>query len=427
MADEAETAVPSRRDTDRYSVVLVRAVMLGIFTGIFGLAYLVAVELSTEWIWGDDRAGEGWFSGGPWAAAIPIISGLLVGVMYRTLRLPSRFPGFIDELQGGHVDPKTAPGAIGIAVISLVGGASLGPEAPLGTAGGAAGTWLARRAGDDADRRRQLTFIGISGAFGGLLSTPIGGPLLAFELEHDQTHDYYYSNLVPGMIAGGVSFGIMWPVVGAPFKGLLTIPHEAFASWMLLAGVGLGAAGAITALVVGRIMNLTVGAMRTLDERPVLRGLVGGAAIGTVGVINPLTLFSGQTSLPAILADFERIGVLTLVVLALLKAVTLGASLGGGFYGGPIFPTLFIGAVIGVATHALVPAIPLGLAVGGVMAALGSAIALLPLSMAVLAGIMLQSGLEYFGAIAIASATAYAIRITAAKRTSAGDLQRAST
>jgi hypothetical protein len=47
--------------------------------------------------------------------------------------------------------------------------------------------------------------------------------------------------------------------------------------------------------------------------------------------------------------------------------------------------------------------------------------------MAVLAGIMLQSGLEYFGAIAIASATAYAIRITAAKRTSAGDLQRAST
>lgn len=79
----------------------------------------------------------------------------------------------------------------------------------------------------------------MSGVFGGLMSTPIGGPLLAFELEHEQTHGYYDRHLVPGMLAGAVTFGLMWPVIGAPFSGLLDIPRPDFESWMLLAAAGM--------------------------------------------------------------------------------------------------------------------------------------------------------------------------------------------
>lgn len=52
-----------------------------------------------------------------------------------------------------------------------------------------------RRRGGDEEMLRQMAFIGISGAFGGLMSTPIGGPLLAFELEQKQTHSYYFRSL----------------------------------------------------------------------------------------------------------------------------------------------------------------------------------------------------------------------------------------
>jgi hypothetical protein len=45
------------------------------------------------------------------------------------------------------------------------------------------------------------------------------------------------------------------------------------------------------------------------------------------------------------------------------------------------------------------------------MAAVGAAIALLPLSMAVLASIMIESGLPMGGAIALASVTGYAVRV----------------
>lgn len=407
----------------RYRYVLVRAVLLGIFTGLFGVAFLIGTEELTELIW-PEWENEGWFSGNIWTFLIPIVAGLLVGLTYRIFRLPPRIPGFIDDLKDGEVDPKATRGALGVAVISLVGGSSVGPEAPLGAAGGAVGTWLAQRRNADSEEVRQMSFIGISGAFGGLMSTPIGGPLLAFELEHDQTRNYYYTSLVPGIIAGAISFGIMWPIVGAPFQGLLEIPHGDFRSWMLLAAVGLGVLAAAAAAVVGKLMAAIVGLMRRLDSRPILRGLIGGVAVGAIGYTMPLTLFSGQTSLPVILEDYESFGVLMLLALALLKMSALGISLGGGFFGGPIFPTFFTGAVLGIAVHNMFPDIPLVLAVGSMMAALGAAIALLPLSMAILTAILIESGLEFFAAVVVASVTAYAIRVALTGPDGTGDMQK---
>jgi H+/Cl- antiporter ClcA len=354
------------------------------------------------------------------------VAGLLVGLVYRVFRLPARYPGFIDELEAGEVEPRSAPGALAIAILSLSGGASLGPEAPLGTAGGAMGTWLARRSQADGAGVRQMTFIGISGAFGGLLSTPIGGPLLAFELEHEQTHAYYFTNLVPGVIAGALSFGVMWPLVGAPFEGLLAIPQGEFRSWMLIAAAGMGVIAAAAALVTGKVTVGIVDVMRKLDSAPVVRGLVGGVLVGAIAFTLPPTLFSGQSELPIILGQMESLGVGFLIALALFKAVAMGASLGGGFFGGPIFPTFFIGATLGMAVNVAFPAIPLGVAVGSMMAALGAAMALTPVSMAILAAIMVQSGLEAFGAIVVAAVTAYAIRFALSSTNSTGDVQRSS-
>ena len=401
--------------------VVGESMILGAFTGVFGVLYLWLIEWLHEHLWGEHGGDTDWFSGTIWVLVIPVAAGLVIGLIYRGLRLPPRFKGFVEDLEEGEVDPKTTPGSLLIAVVSLISGPSLGPEAPLGAAGGAAGTWLARRRTGDADDVRQLSFIGISGAFGGLLSTPIGGPLLAFELEHDQTHDYYLTHLVPGVIAGAVSFGVMWPLVGAPFEGLLAVPQDGFRSWMLVAAVGLGVVAAVAALVVGRISVGVVTAMRNFDDRPVLRGLFGGLVVAVVGFMHPLTLFSGQTTLQPILSDVASFGLITLIALGLLKAVALGASLGGGFFGGSIFPIFFIGAVLGVAAHAAFPVLPLGLAVASMMAALGAALAMLPLSMAVLAALLTSSGLEVFGAVAVASVTAYAIRLVVAPGASASD------
>jgi H+/Cl- antiporter ClcA len=411
--------------TDRLDLpsLILRPVVLGVVGGAFGLLYLVVVESLTHLLWGDWATPE-WFSGRIEVIWIPVAAGLVVGATYIGLRLPRRFKGFIDELEEGRVDPATAPGAVSVALVSLVGGASLGPEGPLATGVGAFGTWLARRRGEDDEGVRESTFVGMCAVFGGLVSTPLGGPLLAFELEHHQNRDYYFRQLLPGILAGAVGFGIMWPVIGAPFVGLFELPRADFESWMFIAALGLGLFGSGASLLMGKAMVMVVEIMRSLDDRPLLRGLTGGVGVAAVGFVMPLTLFSGQEGLASLLEDPASFGVVTLLALALLKTVALGASLGGGFYGGPIFPMFFVGGALGAAAHLILPAIPLGLAVGGTMAALGGAMAWVPVSMAVLASILTDSSFVMSGAIVLAGATGFGFRYWLGARLR-GDVQTA--
>ncbi len=407
-----------------YPTTLVHAVGLGLFSGVFGLVYLFIVEEGIHALWHDWESPE-WFSGSLRVVWIPVAAGLLVGLVYRFLRLPARFPGFIAELEAGHVEPKTAPGAVLIALVSLIGGASLGPEAPLGTAGGAAGTWLARRTGGDEEDVRTDTFVGMSGIFGGLVSSPLGGPLLAFELEHEQSNRYYFNQLIPGALAGVVAFAIMWPLIGTPFIELFSVPEVEFAPWMLFAGIGIGVVGSAAALGVGKLMTGIVNLMRALDGRPEVRGVLGGLVVGIIAFTLPLTLFSGTTGLVPILESPASFGVATLLALAGLKTVALGASLGGGFYGGPIFPMFFVGGTLGAAVHVLIPSIPLALAVGAMMAAVGGAMAMIPLSMSLLASLVLGTDFIVFGAILMAGVTAFAIRYSLSGAAAESDARHA--
>jgi H+/Cl- antiporter ClcA len=398
-------AVPRRE----YALLIGHSILLGLFGGLLTVLYLLVIEGGVHFLWGEtDQVG--WFSGSWQTVAIPIVAGLLVGIIYRQTSLPPRFKGFIDELEEGEVEPSTAPGALLVAVVSLIGGASLGPEAPVGTGAGAAGTWLARRRGADDAGTRALTFAGMSAGFGGLVSTPLGGPLLAFELEHEQSSTYYYSHLIPGIVAGAVGFGVVYPVIGAPFVGLYELPSSEFSSWMLIAAVAIGIVAFAVSMALGRVIVPIVAWFRRLDDRPVIRGFLGGLGVAGAGFALPLTLFSGQTGLAEILADPGAIGWLTLVALIVLKTVALASSLGGGFYGGPIFPIFFIGGILGALVHVAVPMLPLGLAVACSMAALGSAAALIPLSLTILATLVVGADFLVFGAVLLAAATAFVLR-----------------
>ncbi len=410
-----------RRD---YATLLGHSVLLGLFGGLLTVLYLVVIEGGVHVLWGDiDQVG--WFSGSWQPLVIPVAAGLLVGVAYRQLSLPTRFKGFIDELEEGEVEPSTAPGALLVAVISLVGGASLGPEAPVGTGAGAAGTWLARRRGADDTTIRATTFAGMSAAFGGLVSSPLGGPLLAFELEHEQSTSYYYGHLIPGVVAGAVGFGVVYPFIGAPFIALYDVAVPDFGSWMLIAAAGIGAVGFLVALLLGKLVVPIVDWFRRLDDRRVLRGLAGGIVVGVTGLALPLTLFSGQTGLAVVLEDPAAIGLFNLAALVVLKAVALAASLGGGFYGGPIFPIFFIGGILGALTHVVFPVLPLGLTVACAMAALGSAAAFIPLSLAILATLILGGNFLIFGAVLVAAVTAFALRYSLMSSKARGDVQSA--
>ena len=114
-----------------------------------------------------------------------------------------------------------------------------------------------------------------------------------------------------------------------------------------------------------------------------------------------LVLFSGQTELPALIAEGSA-GVLALVVLA--KGSAYALSLGAGFRGGPVFPALAIGVAFTVMAadllpgFATTPAIAIGLAAGT------AAVLRVPFTAVLLATLVLGSSAQDVAPISVLAA-----------------------
>jgi H+/Cl- antiporter ClcA len=80
-------------------------------------------------------------------------------------------------------------------------------------------------------------------------------------------------------------------------------------------------------------------------------------------------MFSGETTIHTIVENPAQFGILMLLLMAVLKIMLLALSFKSGYLGGPIFPTIFICTMIGLALSLVFPAVPVGIFVLCIMAA----------------------------------------------------------
>ena len=128
---------------------------------------------------------------------------------------------------------------------------------------------------------------------------------------------------------------------------------------------------------------------------------------GLVGVVLPLTMFTGSDQLKSVISDAGTLGVGLLIALVIAKIVTFAVCQASGFVGGPIFPALFIGGTAGAAFHEAFTSVPLGLAFTCLFAAVPGAFVAAPFSMVLLAAFMTQVGALQTAPILIAVTTAF--------------------
>jgi hypothetical protein len=113
---------------------------------------------------------------------------------------------------------------------------------------------------------------------------------------------------------------------------------------------------------------------------------------GVVGVALPLTMFNGADQLKTVVSDAGTLGLGLLAAALIAKMFTFGVSLGSGFVGGPIFPSLFIGGTAGVLVHQVIPGVPLGLSFTCLLAATVGALVAAPFAMVLMAAFLTQVG-----------------------------------
>jgi H+/Cl- antiporter ClcA len=395
-------ASPDYTQARRFWQLMGYAALLGVVGAVTGLVFISVTGLGSEW-YGDQPTG--WMDGHLWWVLVAAAAGLLVGLLRVAFKTPDKTPGLIEDLTDQHVDHRTVPSVVAISAVSLIGGASLGPEVALGQVGGGTAGLIGERRDLDDDTTKALTVSGIAGAFGGLFSSPLMSVILCLEVARP-SRKVFGNALYGGIVASGISFGIYFAVAGSVFLGIYEVPTYDYRDWHLLAALAFGVLAALVVLATLAVVSVTKKALGALKLPTVAEPVLGGILFGLVGVALPLTNFTGSEQLAVALGDTSNLGTGLLVAVLLAKMFTFAVSSSTGFIGGPIFPILFIGGMSGIIINQLIPEVPLGLAFACMLAAVPGAVVSAPFSLVLLAALLTQVGAIQTAPILIAVATA---------------------
>lgn len=396
------TSTPAEMRTRSFWRLMGYAAILGVVGAVAGILFLGVTSIGETW-YGDP--GLAWFDGPVWWVGVAAVAGLIVGILRRLLGMPQKAPGLIEDLKSEQVDPMGVPSVVAVSAISIIGGASLGPEVALGQVGGGSAGWIARLRRLDDDDAKSLALSGMAGAFGGLFSSPLAAMALVIEVAQPPRQRWdrmFFGSLV----ATSISFGVYFAIIGSVFVGIYTIPAYDYEDWHLVGGVGLGLLSALVVLITVAIVTTTHKVFARLPLNDLLKPVIGGILFGLVAVVVPLTLFTGSNQLETVLTNAETLGLGLLIAILLGKMVAFAISSASGFIGGPIFPVLFLGGTAGVIVNQVLPDVPLGLAFTCMLAAVPGAIVSAPFSLVLLAALLTQVGALQTAPILIAVGTA---------------------
>jgi H+/Cl- antiporter ClcA len=384
-----------------YLAALLLAAVLGVPISAAAYGFLALVTEIQELVFHDLPSDV--FDAGPpawWPVPWLVVSGLLTGLTIRFLPgNGGHSPALGFHAGGGPPVAGELPGIILAALTTLSLGAVLGPEAPLIAIGGGLAALTVHLARKDAPPV-ALTIMASAGSFAAI-STLLGSPVLAaFLIMEAAGIGGATLSLValPGLLASGIGALVFvgldsWTGLGSFSLALTSVPAAESPTVATMAwALPIGAAAALLGWLISRLalaLRPAVHRNRVLVTS-VLGLLVGSAAMAyQLATDNPSTqvLFSGQDDLPELVADASSYSTGVLLLLALCKTLAYGLSL-SAFRGGPVFPAMFIGAVLGIAAAGL-PGLSLAPAIGMGIGAMCSAMLRLPLTSTLLATLLL--------------------------------------
>jgi H+/Cl- antiporter ClcA len=323
-----------------------------------------------------------------WPLILLGIAGVAIGI---TIKFFGQRGGLgvaqIQYAQTGGITYRNVPSILLQGFISLWSGAAVGPEGPLVFLTGGLGTFLSQRLKLQQDDLQVLAYSAIAGAFGGFFGSPIVGAVGAVEYMFIRELNLY-RHLIPGLIAASVGYGVYFAILHSSFLGIYDFPDFATLrlvdlGWALLVGIIAGLFGILFKIVFGLVHRV----FGRLNKKPVIRAVIGGLIIGSIGSFLPLTLYSGQNQLLEIVHNPAQFSIGILLLMVLVKILLTSTSFATGFEGGPIFPLLFVGGTLGQALSGMLTFIPQGVGVLAGMAGAACAFFPIPLTLALLLGL----------------------------------------
>ena len=365
--------------------------LVGLVSGLAGAGFVETLKLLTRVL------GPGGFAR-PTHLVLIVAVGATIGLLTRVLGSPGDVELLIDNIHvsGGPADLRDLRSLIPISLLGISVGSAIGPEAPLVQTTGAVGSWIALRRRLSVSESRILTVTGMAAGFTVLFGAPLGSAVFALEILHRRGLEYYEALLPAGIgsLAGYVVYGL---VTGLGFRPVWHFPEPHTVRFVDL-GVGLaaGCAGALVAVAFIYAAQLFRWCFQALP--PMLRPIVGGAALGGLAFATPYALTFGEGQVQVIAT--AKLVLATLLLAFIVKLVASSMIVSSGWRGGFIIPMFFLGAALGAAAHDVL-GVDKVLAMAALMAAINAGVTKTPFGSTLVVAEM--SGLRLLPPVLLAS------------------------
>ncbi|MGX7023994.1 chloride channel protein [Vagococcus hydrophili] len=336
--------------------IIFYGLLLSCLIGIISFIFIFLESNISHYVWGNLLPSS------PFKTGFTLVFCLIGGVLIGKLRekwgdYPETAHHTIDDLKKNRtVDYRPVFKSLSVALLILIFGAGVGPEAALLSAIVMLSIW-------EADKMRYLffnqeTFLQLTPTERMKRMLHPTKYLVTFNSETSIKDEHLLTtkkNINRFFIVNGlVSFVILMKLTKQPsFISKMGDSNWQIKEILLLIPL------IILGLFSGKLYRIFQKQMKVWfsfwPDKPVYKALIGSIAIFLIGTFTPNLLFSGQVTLGDVPTQHAKLSVIVLILAVVVKLVFLQICLNTGWIGGDIFPIVFSSILLGFAISQLLP------------------------------------------------------------------------
>jgi H+/Cl- antiporter ClcA len=336
----------------QFRMVLVSflAAAIGLVAGLIAYVLYKLIGLFTNLFffhtWSTTFRSVGSHHLGAWVILVPVIGGLVVGVMakYGTSKIKGHgIPEAMEAVLSNRsrIEPRVAILKPISAAIAIGTGGPFGAEGPIIQTGGAIGSLVGQALHTTAVERKVLLACGAAAGMSATFNTPIAGVILAIEL---LLFEFKSRSFIPLVIASTLATAVHMQLLGpGPMFQVSAmdfgIPHAL--PFYLVLGLLCG----LAAVALSKSLYWVEDLFEKLPVDELWWPAIGALALGVIGFFVPRVFGVGYDTIGDILNG--NLAWKLLLILMFAKAAALVISLGSGTSGGLLAPTFLWSAAMG--------------------------------------------------------------------------------
>ena len=330
------------------------ALVIGSIIGLIVFAFLKIMNLGIELLWNIIPSN---INIPFYTIIVCALGGVIIGFWTKFSKVKlDDLEEVVSKVKNGEKFSYDNLGKLSVsAILPLIFGGSIGPEAGLSLIIVSLCSWASDKFKHAFKEIKELTQIGIGATLGTIFNSPLFGFTVPIESEGEVVIPKKEKVVLYFLSIFG-AFGIMIllnSLVGGR-GGLIHFSGFEINAFEWLWFLPLIVIGIVAGILYSVFNKVSKEMAKVLKKYIILSCLIAGLILGIIGSILPFAMFSGEKEMEDVMMTFGQIGFFGLLITGVLKLFVTNTCISLGLKGGHFFPAIFSGICIGYALSLLI-------------------------------------------------------------------------